>query len=53
MTVERLAEGGVEGVDGAVPFGHLVVQFVAQQQLDRGLGGDGGGLVGFDVDVES
>ena len=48
--VQGLAQGGVEGVDRAVPFGHFVPHLVADAQLDRGLGRDVGRLpIGLDV----
>ena len=38
MAVQRLSQGGVQGVDRAVPLGHLVAHLAADAELDRGFG---------------
>ena len=51
MAVERLSQGGVQGVHRAVALGHFVPHFVADAELHRGFGRRVAVAVGFDVDV--
>ena len=51
MPFERLAHGGVQGVDRAVALGHLVADLLADAELDGGLGAKLAVGVGLDVDV--
>ena len=38
MTIESLAQGGIERVDGTVALGHLMASLTGNAQLDRGFG---------------
>ena len=38
VTIQRLSQGGVQGIHGAVALGHFVPHFVADAELDGRLG---------------